>query len=222
MFILGIDIGTQSLKAVVLGEGLTAAGQRCRDAYQPQFPQPRWAEQDPRLWLEALRPAIGRALLEAGHRRRGGRGARHRRPARRLRCGRPQGRALGPCLIWMDRRAERGDRGRDRRDRHGRGRRGAGCEPYGGQDPLAEAPSLARARDIACFHQPVSYRGRAADRPRGAGSRPRLDHHALQPLGAATSIPSCCERSRSSADELPEIDRQRGRWPAGCTAGAPR
>ncbi|HXU58490.1 MAG TPA: FGGY family carbohydrate kinase, partial [Verrucomicrobiae bacterium] len=65
MFILGIDIGTQSLKAVVLGEGLTPLGGGAA-SYQPQFPQPLWAEQDPRLWLEALRPAIGQALAEAG------------------------------------------------------------------------------------------------------------------------------------------------------------
>ena len=53
MFILGIDIGTQSLKAVVLGEGLTPLGSGAA-SYQPQFPQPLWAEQDPRLWLDAL------------------------------------------------------------------------------------------------------------------------------------------------------------------------
>src|SRR5258708_32555682 len=65
MFILGIDIGTQSLKAVVLGEGLTPLGGGAA-SYQPQFPQPLWAEQDPRLWLGALPPAIGQALAQAG------------------------------------------------------------------------------------------------------------------------------------------------------------
>ena len=57
MFVVGIDIGTQSLKAVVLGEDLRLLGAAAR-AYEPRFPQPLWAEQDPALWLDALRPAI--------------------------------------------------------------------------------------------------------------------------------------------------------------------
>src|ERR1700716_3502293 len=97
MFILGIDIGTQSLKAVVLGEGPPPS--------QPQFPQPLWAEQDPRLWLEALRPAIGQALAEAGIAAAavGALGIAGQLdgclPVDR------KGEAMGPCLIWMDRRA---------------------------------------------------------------------------------------------------------------------
>src|SRR5258707_15292199 len=104
MFILGIDIGTQSLKAVVLGEGLTPLGSGAA-AYQPQFPQPLWAEQDPRLWLEALRPAIAQALAATGIAAAAG-GARG--IAGQLDgClpGDRKGEAMGPCPLWMDRRA---------------------------------------------------------------------------------------------------------------------
>ena len=61
---LGIDIGTQSLKAVVHGDDMALLGAGSV-AYQPTSPQPGWAEEDPQLWLDALRPAIGRALAAA-------------------------------------------------------------------------------------------------------------------------------------------------------------
>ena len=47
--IVGVDIGTQSLKAVVLSHELDVLGQNAV-AYQPAFPQPGWAQQDPKLW----------------------------------------------------------------------------------------------------------------------------------------------------------------------------
>ncbi|MGE0211382.1 MAG: FGGY-family carbohydrate kinase [Parvibaculaceae bacterium] len=105
MPVIGIDIGTQSLKAIVAGDALEILGEGAVP-YAPQFPRPGWAEQDPRLWLEALKPAIGVALARA-----------------RLKPGDIQGlalagqldgclpsaagHALGPCIIWMDRRAEK-------------------------------------------------------------------------------------------------------------------
>src|SRR5262249_32768018 len=106
MFVVGVDIGTQSLKAVVLDDDLRPRGAASR-AYEPSFPQPLWAEQDPALWLDALRPAIAGALQQAGL-----------PPAAVGALGIAgqldgcipvdgAGRALGPCLIWMDRRAER-------------------------------------------------------------------------------------------------------------------
>ena len=106
MAVLGIDVGTQSLKAVIVDADMRVRGEYAV-AYQPSFPHPGWAEQDPALWLSALRPAIGAALRCSG-----------------LKAGDVQsigvtgqldgcvptganGDAIGPCLIWMDRRAER-------------------------------------------------------------------------------------------------------------------
>ena len=64
---------------------------------------------------------------------------------------------MGPCLIWMDRRAGAEIEGIDAEPGHGKGRRGARRHAYGGQDPLAEAPSWRGPQSIRRFHQPVSY-----------------------------------------------------------------
>ena len=60
--IVGIDIGTQSLKAVVLSPEMKIIGEEAI-AYQPSFPKAGWAEQDPLLWEEALAPANEQARL---------------------------------------------------------------------------------------------------------------------------------------------------------------
>ena len=102
--LVGIDIGTQSLKAVVTNDDLAVRGE-ASVAYRPVFPRPGWAEQDPRLWLDALGPAINAAIAEAGV---GVAEIRAIGVAGQLDGCVPvdaAGAALGPCLIWMDRRA---------------------------------------------------------------------------------------------------------------------
>lgn len=103
MLVIGIDIGTQSLKAVVADGSLSVLGEGSV-AYAPSFPRPGWAEQDPRLWLEALRPAVATALAAAG---RGPDDIGGIAVAGQLDGCVPTagGRALAPCIIWMDRRA---------------------------------------------------------------------------------------------------------------------
>jgi xylulokinase len=102
--VLGIDIGTQSLKAVVLDDDLIPRGEAAR-SYSYEQPRPGWAEQDPALWLCALRPAIAAAM-----------GAARMQPADiavLAVCGQldgciatdEAGSALTPAIIWMDRRA---------------------------------------------------------------------------------------------------------------------
>jgi len=103
MPVLGIDIGTQSLKAVVLDDGLEMLGSG-GVPYSASFPRPGWAEQDPQSWLDALGPAIAAALDEAGLGPLDIRGLAV--------CGQldgcvptgADGEALGPALTWMDRR----------------------------------------------------------------------------------------------------------------------
>jgi len=102
--IVGIDIGTQSLKVAVTDRELQVRGEAATP-YRVEFPRPGWAEQDAALWERALGPTIGRALAEAG--------AAPREVHALGVCGQldgcvavdGQGRALTPCLIWMDRRA---------------------------------------------------------------------------------------------------------------------
>lgn len=102
---LGIDVGSQSLKAVLLDGRLQVIG-RARRAYPIAFPRPGWAEQAPRLWEAALAPAIGEALAVAAC-----------APSSIAALGLAgqldgciavdaSGQALAPCLIWMDRRAD--------------------------------------------------------------------------------------------------------------------
>src|SRR5262247_1738734 len=104
---LGIDVGSQSLKAVLLDGALRLAGRGGR-GYPIAFPQPGWAEQEPRLWEAALGPAVAEALAAAG---RGPRDVAAGGIAGQLDGSVPVdagGRPLGPCLIWMDRRADAG------------------------------------------------------------------------------------------------------------------
>jgi xylulokinase len=103
--IVGIDIGTQSLKVAVTDRGLKVRGEAATP-YRATFPHPGWAEQDPALWEGALGPTIARALSEGG--------ATPRQVTALGVCGQldgciavdADGRALTPCLIWMDRRAQ--------------------------------------------------------------------------------------------------------------------
>ena len=203
MFILGIDIGTQSLKAVVLGEGLTPLGGGAA-SYQPQFPQPLWAEQDPRLWLEALRPAIGQALAEAGIAAAevGALGIAGQLdgclPVDR------KGEAMGPCLIWMDRRASAETSGVAAETVMAKG--GVVLDA---SHMAAKICWLKRhhgdARDIARFHQPTSY---VVARLTG---RAVLDHAVastsmLYNLWDRRLDPELCEMFGIEPGELPEID----------------
>src|SRR4051812_33866863 len=65
MLLIGIDLGTQSLKAVVCDATLAVRGQHAV-GYATWYPQPDRAEQDPRTWDAALGPAIAGALAQAG------------------------------------------------------------------------------------------------------------------------------------------------------------
>jgi len=153
--IVGVDIGTQSLKAVILTRDLDVLGQHAV-AYQPEFPQAGWAQQDPKLWEEALRPAIEGALEAANC-----------RAAQVTALGIAgqldgcipvdgEGLPLHPCLIWMDRRAEAELAGVDARLIQER------CGLVLDASHLAAKirwlkRHVPAAREAACFHVPVSY-----------------------------------------------------------------
>ena len=153
MYVCGVDVGTQSLKALVADVGLRVHG-TASVAYQPSFPRPLWAEQDPTLWLQALAPAIAGALAQAG--------LEFGDVAALGVTGQLDGcvptdadnEPLGPCLIWMDRRSEPQiaklprslilERGGVVADSTHMGAKAAWLKAQGG--PAA-----------ACFHQPVSF-----------------------------------------------------------------
>ncbi len=105
MAVLGIDVGTQSLKAVVLDERLRVLGTGTA-GYRPVFPRAGWAEENPADWIAALKPAIAGALGAAG--------LAPSAIAALAVCGQldgcvpcdAAGRPLAPAILWMDRRAE--------------------------------------------------------------------------------------------------------------------
>ncbi|MEM1759680.1 MAG: FGGY-family carbohydrate kinase [Thermofilaceae archaeon] len=104
-YLIGVDIGTQATKAVVVtpdGEVLGSA----LEEYAVSQPYPSWAEQWPHVWEEAVCKAVRYAVAKARIPPKevagicfsglyGGSGVPVDREMRPLR----------PCLIWMDRRA---------------------------------------------------------------------------------------------------------------------
>ena len=63
--LLGIDLGTSSVKVVIVDEGGRLLGVGMRE-YPIHTPQPNWAEQDPEDWWRASIEATGEALARAG------------------------------------------------------------------------------------------------------------------------------------------------------------
>ena len=102
--VIGVDIGTQSTKAVLAELGGTIVAQATR-AYAPDTPRPNWAEQWPDVWLDAVEACLAEVAKAAGS-----------GTVRALCVSSLYGgsgipvdadmRPLHPCLIWMDRRAE--------------------------------------------------------------------------------------------------------------------
>lgn len=153
--IIGIDIGTQSLKAVVVSDDFQVRSEASQN-YEIQFPKPGWAEQPPVFWEKALGSAIDNALSEAGV---------HPSDVKALGIvGQLDGcvavdhsdNPLSSCLIWMDRRAKpnlAGVSGDEVRTRAG-----VTLDPSHMAAKICWLQNNIPDRDlIAKFHQPVSY-----------------------------------------------------------------
>ncbi len=156
--IVGVDIGTQSLKAVVVDPGMRVLGDSAY-RYTLSFPQPGWAEQDPALWEKGLRVAVASALDNAGV---SAVEVRALGIAGQLDGCLPvvsDGRAIYNCLIWMDRRAEReltAVKGIDAKSL----RRITGITMDAGHMAAKIRwflKNLSESRSDIRFHQPVSY-----------------------------------------------------------------
>lgn len=122
-------------------------------AYAATFPRPGWAEQDSGLWEQALAPTIATALERAG---RAPSDVRALGVAGQLDGCVPvggDGGAIGPCLIWMDRRAA------DLMPELPSGFAAATGLVADATHMAAKIRWLVReaATDARWFHQPVSY-----------------------------------------------------------------
>jgi xylulokinase len=157
--LLGIDLGSQSLKAVLLDERLNLLGSG-RRAYSIAFPRPGWAEQDPRLWESALGPAIADALAAVG--------CKSGDVAALGVAGQldgcipvdAKGLPLHAALIWMDRRADASLS----RVRHRLGTKRVRALTGANLDGTHMAPKMRwlideteAGRNAVLFHQPVTY-----------------------------------------------------------------
>ena len=99
--LLGLDLGTSSLKAVLFDRAGRVLAAAARD-YPLSHPAPGWVEQDPREWWEALVGAVREVLAAAAV-----------TPAAVGICSQSSalvavdeaGEPLGPAPTWLDRRA---------------------------------------------------------------------------------------------------------------------
>src|SRR5262245_48448815 len=156
---LGVDVGSQSLKAVLLDESLRTIGSG-RRAYAIDFPQPGWAEQHPAVWEQALGPAIAEALAVAGRRASDVTALGVGGQLDGCIAAAADGTAQAPCLIWMDRRADNDLDGLRKSPGNDffRARTGANLDGSHMAPKARWLLSQPRAGGRpARFHQPVSY-----------------------------------------------------------------
>ncbi len=151
--LLGIDVGTTSLKAVLFDSDGRTLAEGSRE-YATAYPHPNWAEQDPEDWWRAVCTVLPQVLAAAGADPRAiaGVGVSGQAP-----CLAPVdggGRPVRPALLWLDRRAE--PQCTWLRERVGEDRI---TGVNGGRiDPYYLAPKLLWLRD----REPESYRQTAA------------------------------------------------------------
>lgn len=101
--LLGLDLGTGSVKALLMDEGGEARGEGTA-SYAVSSPHPGWAESDPEEWWRAVSPAVRRAV--------GGRGAKVSAlglsgQMHGVVLSDGAGSVLRPAVLWADRRSGR-------------------------------------------------------------------------------------------------------------------
>lgn len=103
--VIGCDVGSQSLKGVLIGGDGTILAE-ASTPYDLSFPHPGWAEQDPIAWLGALGAVVAELLERSslGAEEVGTLGLASQVDGVVAVGGR--GEPLRPAIIWMDRRAE--------------------------------------------------------------------------------------------------------------------
>ena len=128
--LLAIDQGTTSTRAVVYDARLRPVGQGQAEV-PPTYPREGWVEHDPAALVASVGPLVEQALAEAGlgADRLAAVGLTNQRETTVV-WDRQTGEAVGPAIVWQDRRtADFCDRHRDRRDWLA-GRTGLVLDPY--------------------------------------------------------------------------------------------
>jgi len=63
-YVIGVDIGTQSTKALLTDARGRIVAQHSA-GYRPDTPRPLWAEQWPAVWLDAVQTSIAACVAQA-------------------------------------------------------------------------------------------------------------------------------------------------------------
>jgi xylulokinase len=100
--VIGCDIGTQSCKALAM-DASGAVLARAAEGYPVTYPHPGWAQQDPNDWERALGVVIGAVAGQVGADRIAAVGISGQVDG--IVPVDARGDAVGPGIIWMDRRA---------------------------------------------------------------------------------------------------------------------
>jgi xylulokinase len=108
MFLLGIDVGSSSVKASLLE---VATGQCAGSAFYPKTeqvidsPEPGFAEQDPQCWYDTAKQSIADAMKEAGAKPEEVKAVGIAYQMHGLVCVDKNQNVLRPAIIWCDSRA---------------------------------------------------------------------------------------------------------------------
>jgi xylulokinase len=108
MFLLGIDVGSSSVKASLLE---VATGQCAGSAFYPKTeqvidsPEPGFAEQDPQCWYDTAKQSIADAMAEAGAKPEEVKAVGIAYQMHGLVCVDKNQNVLRPAIIWCDSRA---------------------------------------------------------------------------------------------------------------------
>ena len=103
--LLGIDVGTTSLKAILFDADGSVLAQASRE-YPTVYPHPNWAEQDPEEWWRAACAHPAAAFRRGRSRSAAVAGIGVSGQAPSVVPVDRGGAALRPALLWLDRRAE--------------------------------------------------------------------------------------------------------------------
>lgn len=104
MYAIGCDVGSQSLKGILLDPAGRVAAVASA-SYDVEYPRAGWAEQDPRVWRRALADVVGDLLRTSSVDARAVAALGLASQVDGLVAVDERGEPLHPAIIWLDRRA---------------------------------------------------------------------------------------------------------------------
>ncbi|HLI09522.1 MAG TPA: FGGY family carbohydrate kinase [Ktedonobacteraceae bacterium] len=103
-YVIGADVGSQGMKTVLLAaDGAVIASAYA--AYDPRYPAPNWAEENPADWEQALATTVRQVMQSANIHPADVAALALGSQVDGLVCVGPQDEVLLPAIIWLDRRA---------------------------------------------------------------------------------------------------------------------